>query len=288
MSANSASACQTRAEESPKRASPTFSIASIAESRPPIATAGPGWGWQSPSVSWSCTAARSRRRAGSTPGRRLRFRFSFWSAVPWHRFRRRGLPRQPVASYRLESGGKPPHSKETKRSSPASIVLMKIKLLTIAFALLSVSANASMVHPFDQLKGVVKVTSGYAGVTGHRESVEVIYDPRQVNYATLLEVFWHNVDPTNNDGQFCDHGTQYRSAIFYQDAEQKQLAEASKAALQKRMQVYTDILPAATFYAAEEYHQDYYKKNPVRYRFYRLECGRDHRLQQIWGSAAGH
>src|SRR5881397_3062185 len=114
---------------------------------------------------------------------------------------------------------------------------MKIKLLTIAFALLSVSANASpntaratfaggcfwcMVHPFDQLKGVVKVTSGYAGgrtadpsyedvsagVTGHRESVEVIYDPRQVNYATLLEVFWHNVDPTNNDGQFCDHGTQ--------------------------------------------------------------------------------
>ena len=153
-----------------------------------------------------------------------------------------------------------------------------------------------MVHPFDELKGVVKVTSGYAGGstkdptyeevsgggTGHRESVEVLYDPRQISYARLLDVFWHNVDPTNNNGQFCDEGSQYRSGIFYHDADQKRLAEASKAALQKRMKVYTDILPAGYFYAAEEYHQDYYKKNPVRYRFYRLNCGRDYVLGRIW------
>jgi peptide-methionine (S)-S-oxide reductase len=159
-----------------------------------------------------------------------------------------------------------------------------------------------MVHPFDQLKGVVKVTSGYtggsstdpsyeavsAGGSGHRESVEVIYDPRQIGYAQLLDVFWHNIDPTNNDGQFCDHGGQYRSAVFYHDAEQKKLAEASKAALQKKIAVYTDILAAGPFYAAEEYHQDYYKRNPIRYRFYRLNCGRDRRLEQIWGSPAAH
>ena len=154
-----------------------------------------------------------------------------------------------------------------------------------------------MVHPFDELKGVVKVTSGYAGgatkdpsyddvssgTTGHRESVEILFDPKQISYAKLLDVFWHNVDPTNNEGQFCDHGPQYRSGIFYHDAEQKRLADASKAALQKRMKVYTEILPAGYFYAAEEYHQDYYRKNPVRYRFYRLNCGRDYVLDRVWG-----
>lgn len=154
-----------------------------------------------------------------------------------------------------------------------------------------------MVHPFDELKGVVKVTSGYtggrtvdptyeqvsAGVTGHRESVEILYDPKQITYEKLLGVFWHNVDPTDNAGQFCDQGPQYRSAIFYHDPMQKQIAEASKGALGKRMKVYTDILPAGPFYAAEEYHQDYYKKNPVRYRFYRLNCGRDFVLERIWG-----
>ncbi len=211
---------------------------------------------------------------------------------------------------------------ETNQHLAASIILMNMKSLALAL-LVAIAANAAatpaapngfakatfaggcfwcMVHPFEELKGVVKVTSGYAGGrtadpsyeevsaggTGHRESVEIIYDPRQISYAKLLDVFWHNIDPTDNEGQFCDHGGQYRSAIFYHDAQQKQLAEASKAALQKRMQVYTDILPAASFYPAEEYHQDYYKKNPVRYRFYRLNCGRDHRLQQIWGSAAGH
>jgi peptide-methionine (S)-S-oxide reductase len=159
-----------------------------------------------------------------------------------------------------------------------------------------------MEPPFERLQGVVSVTSGYtggqkvaptyeevsSGTTGHQESVEVLYDPRQVTYAKLLDVFWHNVDPTNNQGQFCDDGGQYRTAIFFHDAEQKRLAEASKAALEKRMKIYTDIRPAGAFYAAEEYHQDYYKKNPIRYKFYRLNCGRDHRLEQIWGAAPGH
>ncbi len=154
-----------------------------------------------------------------------------------------------------------------------------------------------MVHPFDELKGVAKVTSGYtggttknptyeevsSGTTGHRESVEIEYDPKVITYAKLLDVFWHNIDPTNDVGQFCDQGPQYRSAIFYHDAEQKRLAEASKAALEKRMKVYTDVFPAGPFWPAEEYHQDYYKKNPVRYRFYRLNCGRDSVLERIWG-----
>jgi peptide-methionine (S)-S-oxide reductase len=155
-----------------------------------------------------------------------------------------------------------------------------------------------MVHPFDQLKGVVKVRSGYtgghtrdpsyeevsAGSSGHRESVEILYDPRQITYARLLDVFWHNIDPANDRGQFCDFGEQYRSAIFYHDAEQKRLAEETKAALQKRLSVATDILPASTFYPAEDYHQDYYKKNPVRYKFYRFNCGRDARLAEIWAN----
>ncbi|HEY3055790.1 MAG TPA: peptide-methionine (S)-S-oxide reductase MsrA [Thermoanaerobaculia bacterium] len=195
--------------------------------------------------------------------------------------------------------------------------MIKRSLLLVAIAAFAAQTGASvplakatfaggcfwcMVHPFDQLKGVAKVTSGYAGGrtknptyeavsaggTGHRESVEVIYDPKQITYAKLLDVFWHNIDPTNNNGQFCDHGDQYRSAIFYHDAEQKRFAEASKATLQKRMKVFTDILPAGDFYAAEEYHQDYYKKNPVRYRFYRLNCGRDYVLGKLWGNAAGH
>lgn len=160
-----------------------------------------------------------------------------------------------------------------------------------------------MVSPFEHTAGVLSVTSGYTGgtkqhptyeevsegTTGHRESVEVVYDPRRVSYAQLLDVFWHNIDPEDDTGQFCDHGPQYRSAIFYHDAEQKRLAEASKAALEKRFKhVYTDVLPASTFWRAEEYHQDYYKKNPVRYHFYRFNCGRDARLEQVWGKAPDH
>jgi peptide-methionine (S)-S-oxide reductase len=160
-----------------------------------------------------------------------------------------------------------------------------------------------MEGPFDSLPGVISVTSGYtgghvtnptyeqvsAGGTGHRESVEIVFDPTKITYAKLLDVFWHNVDPTDNDGQFCDKGSQYRSAIFYHDETQKRLAEESKAAVVKKLgRVYTDILPASIFWRAEDYHQHFYKKNPVRYHFYRFNCGRDQRLKSLWGSAAGH
>jgi peptide-methionine (S)-S-oxide reductase len=159
-----------------------------------------------------------------------------------------------------------------------------------------------MEHPFDQLDGVISVTSGYTGGTvknptyeevsgggtGHAESVRIVYDPARIGYAKLLEVFWHNVDPTTPDRQFCDVGRQYRTAIFYHDEEQKRLAQESKKALEKTKRfeepVVTEITPASEFYPAEEYHQNYYKKNPVRYKFYRYNCGRDKRLKELWGS----
>jgi peptide-methionine (S)-S-oxide reductase len=160
-----------------------------------------------------------------------------------------------------------------------------------------------MVHPFDQLPGVISVTSGYtgggkknptyeevsAGTTGHAESVDVVYDPAKISYEKLLDVYWHNVDPFAKNYQFCDHGTQYRTAIFVHDETQKRLAEESKAAIQKRFKqpIQTEIVPASTFWPAEGYHQDYYKKNPLRYKFYRTSCGRDHRLQEIWGASSG-
>ncbi len=156
---------------------------------------------------------------------------------------------------------------------------------------------------FEKVPGVISAISGYTGGsvdrpsyeqvsgggTGHRESVEVLFDPQKVSYAKLLDVFWHSVDPTDNDGQFCDKGSQYRSAIFYLNDAQRRLAEASKQALEPRFRgkIATDVLRAATFYPAEDYHQDYYKKNPVRYHFYRFNCGRDQRLRAVWGDAAG-
>jgi peptide-methionine (S)-S-oxide reductase len=160
-----------------------------------------------------------------------------------------------------------------------------------------------MEPPFDKLPGVVSTTSGYtgghkknptyhevsAGGTGHAEAVQVVYDPKQVSYEKLLDVFWHNVDPTQKDGQFCDHGSQYRTAIFYHDEEQKQLAEAAKAKLQQHKsfkgEIVTEIVPAGEFYPAEDYHQDYATKNPIRYKFYRTNCGRDQRLRELWGKA---
>jgi len=162
-----------------------------------------------------------------------------------------------------------------------------------------------MEHPFDELDGVVSTTSGYiggrkanptyrevsSGTTGHAEAVEVVYDPRKVSYEKLLEVFWVNVDPTDSGGQFCDRGSQYRTGIFYYTDEQKRLAEASKAALERskpfKEPIVTEITKATTFYAAEDYHQDYYLKNPVRYKFYRTGCGRDARLKALWGKAPG-
>ncbi len=158
-----------------------------------------------------------------------------------------------------------------------------------------------MEPPFDALPGVVSTTSGYtvgtkarpsykevsAGKTGHIEAVEVLYDPARVSYQRLLEVFWRNVDPVDGGGQFCDVGPQYRTAIFVHDDEQRQLASASLAALDRSGRlpgrVVTEILPAGPFWPAEEYHQDYYRKNPVRYKFYRTSCGRDRRLTELWG-----
>ena len=156
-----------------------------------------------------------------------------------------------------------------------------------------------MVHPFDELPGVVSVTSGYtgghkvnptyeevsAGGTGHVEAVQIVYDPAKIRYEKLLDVFWRNVDPLDDGGQFCDRGSTYRSEIFYHGEEQKRLAEQSKNSVEKQLKhpVVTEIRPAATFYAAEDYHQDYYKKNPLRYKFYRYNCGRDQRIEKLWG-----
>jgi peptide-methionine (S)-S-oxide reductase len=158
-----------------------------------------------------------------------------------------------------------------------------------------------MEEAFEKVGGVVSVTSGYtggavrdpdyeqvsSGGTGHAESVEVRYDPDKISYQGLLDVFWHNIDPLAKDRQFCDVGSQYRSAIFYHDAEQQKLAEASKQALveSKRFSqpIVTEIGPAGPFYPAETYHQDYYKKNPVRYKFYKFNCGRAQRLEALWG-----
>jgi len=161
-----------------------------------------------------------------------------------------------------------------------------------------------MEPPFEKIPGVASVTSGYtggqkrnpsyeevsAGGTGHAESVQIVFDPKRVTYAQLLEVFWHNIDPLTADAQFCDHGHQYRTAIFYHDPEQQRLAEESKARVHARFQkpVATEIVAAAQFYPAEEYHQDFYKKNPVRYYSYRAGCGRDRRLKELWGEEGGH
>ena len=162
-----------------------------------------------------------------------------------------------------------------------------------------------MEQPFEELPGVVSVTSGYtggqkknpsyeevsAGGTGHAEAVQIVYDPAKIGYGKLLDRFWHNIDPTVKDRQFCDKGNQYRSGIFYHDEEQRRLAQQSKKALEAnkpfKEPVVTEIVTASQFYPAEEYHQKYYKKNPIRYKYYRTSCGRDKRLRELWGSAAG-
>jgi peptide-methionine (S)-S-oxide reductase len=163
-----------------------------------------------------------------------------------------------------------------------------------------------MEEPFDALPGVISTTAGYtggktanpsyqevsSGLTGHAEAVEVVYDPAKISYEKLLAVFWVNIDPTVRDRQFCDVGTQYRTAIFYHSEAQRKAAEASLAALEKsrpfKAPIVTPIEKADTFYPAEGYHQDYYRKNPVRYKFYRSGCGRDARLRELWGDKAGH
>lgn len=159
-------------------------------------------------------------------------------------------------------------------------------------------------QPFDELDGVLSTTSGYtggrvanptyeqvsAGDTGHVEAVEVVYDPERVDYERLLAVFWRNIDPLDDGGQFCDRGSPYRSAIFVRDTDKRRLAEASLEEIRERLgqPLATPIRDAAPFYAAEDYHQDYYRKNPLRYRYYRAGCGRDARLEQLWGPDAKH
>jgi peptide-methionine (S)-S-oxide reductase len=158
-----------------------------------------------------------------------------------------------------------------------------------------------MEPPFDELPGVISTTAGYtggqtknptyeqvsAGITGHAESVEVLFDPAKITYARLLEVFWKNIDPLTANRQFCDSGTQYRSGIYYHSEEQKRLAEASKKALEDsgrfKQPIVTEIVAATPFYRAEEYHQDYYRKNPIRFKYYKYGCGRAKRLEELWG-----
>jgi peptide-methionine (S)-S-oxide reductase len=162
-----------------------------------------------------------------------------------------------------------------------------------------------MEPPFDLLPGVVSTTSGYIGghqdnptykqvsrgKTGHTEAIEIVYDPTKVSYAELLNVFWHNIDPTAKDFQFCDYGSQYRSGIFYLNDKQRMLATQSKEALVElkpfKGNIVTEVSKGARFYPAEDYHQDYYQKNPLRYKYYRYSCGRDKRLTELWGDSAG-
>lgn len=163
-----------------------------------------------------------------------------------------------------------------------------------------------MEQPFDLLPGVVSTTSGYigghkvdpsyqevsAGGSGHAEAVEIIFDPRLVSYEQLLEVFWRNIDPTDSGGQFVDRGSQYRSGIFYLDELQRRQAEQSKADLARsgrfKRPIVTEIVPATTFYPAEAYHQDYYRENPLRYKYYRFNSGRDQFLDRVWGKDRSH
>lgn len=157
-----------------------------------------------------------------------------------------------------------------------------------------------MEPPFDKLDGVISTTSGYtsghtknpsykevsAGITGHTEAVQIVFDPDKVSYPKLLEVFWKNIDPIAVDRQFCDSGTQYRSGIYYLDDNQKSAAQNSLSSLEKNKSfngaIATEVLAASEFYPAEDYHQDYYQKNPYRYKFYRFRCGRDQRLDELW------
>jgi len=191
---------------------------------------------------------------------------------------------------------------------------MPIKVLLIILTLLiasHVTANTEkaifaggcfwcMEPPFDKLDGVISTTSGYtgghqknptyydvsSGRSGHVEVVEIVYDPTKVNYEKLLDVFWVNIDPLNNRGQFCDNGSQYLSAIFYLNEKQKKAAEESLEVLKQsdklKGKIVTTIRPAEKFYPAEEYHQDYYIKNSLSYKYYRYRCGRDSRLKQLW------
>jgi peptide-methionine (S)-S-oxide reductase len=198
-----------------------------------------------------------------------------------------------------------------------AFIVAAIGCASIAFGSLAIAADSPatatfaggcfwcMEPPFEHLPGVLKTRVGYtggqkrnptyeevsAGGTGHAEAVQLTYDPTKITYEQLLDVFWHNVDPVTRDAQFCDHGRQYRSAIFYADDTQRRLAEESKQKLQSSAKlpgpIVTEIVAASEFWPGEEYHQRYHEKNPIKYRYYRWGCGRDARLRELWGDAAG-
>ena len=198
-----------------------------------------------------------------------------------------------------EAGGTPPATGTTANDAkPASQKVAPATGQGLAKATFAGGCFWCMEPPFDKIDGVISTTSGYiggktrnptydqvsAGSTGHTEAVQIVFDASKVSYAQLLEVFWRNIDPVAVNRQFCDAGSQYRSGIFYHDEEQKRLAEESRTNLLSRFpKIATEITAADTFYPAEDYHQDYYEKNPVRYKFYRANCGRDRRLEQLWG-----
>ncbi len=183
----------------------------------------------------------------------------------------------------------------------APALMAKKRAKSVAMATLAGGCFWCMEPPFDKVNGVISTTSGYsggsvknptyrqvsAGTTGHAEVVEVRYDPNKVSFADLIEIYWRNIDPTVKNRQFCDGGSQYRSAICYHNEEQRKVALETKKRIEeeKGWTVYTQIVEATEFYPAEEYHQDYYLKNPVRYKYYRNGCGRDKRLDQLWGSS---
>ena len=211
-----------------------------------------------------------------------------------------------------------------KRSTPVAALLLTLATLTAAHAASTTHgkptppAHAAQVEvatfamgcfwcgetQFESQPGVLSVISGYAGGreehptyeqvsdggTGHYESVQVTFDPTRTSYAKLLDLFWHGIDPTQDDGQFCDRGRQYRSVVFVADDKQRKLAEETKHAIEAsgvlQAPIVTQILPATRFWPAEDYHQDFWKKDPVRYRTYRLGCGRDRRLVELWGALA--
>ncbi len=198
-----------------------------------------------------------------------------------------------VFSWLLTAAAETPTSQQSSTEKPAT-----------ATAIFAGGCFWCMESVFDKMPGVISTTSGYTGgrtknptyeavktgLTGHIESMQIAYDPAQVSYEQLLWLFWHNIDPVKANGQFCDEGGQYRSAIFYGDESEKKLAEETKDQVAKELgaRVRTDITKATTFYPAEDYHQDYYEKNPTKYKFYRWTCGRDARLDAVWGAKARH
>lgn len=193
---------------------------------------------------------------------------------------------------------------EQAEQNPAPTPLNSAQTENLVIATFAGGCFWCMEAPFDVLPGVAATVSGYtggfknnpsyeevsAGTTGHAEAVQITYDSTKISYAQLLQVFWRNIDPLASNRQFCDSGSQYRSAIFYHNAEQQRLALASKQQLENsgrfKQPIVTEIVAAAEFYPAEEYHQDFYKKNPLRYKAYRAGCGRDRRLQELWGETA--